>query len=65
MLNPDGNFSTLNINNDPLANANGINVNGVVVGATAGQAFMLNAGLPYDSATGSPGTYRVRDRIRS
>src|SRR5579863_4205901 len=37
--NPNGTFSTLNIENDPLANANSINAGGVVVGATAGQAF--------------------------
>ncbi|HTA45853.1 MAG TPA: PEP-CTERM sorting domain-containing protein [Bryobacteraceae bacterium] len=43
--NPNGTFSTLNIENDPLANANGINAGGVVVGATAGQAFSLDAGL--------------------
>jgi hypothetical protein len=44
--NPNGTFTTLNINNDPLANANGINAAGVVVGATAGQAFSLNNGFP-------------------
>jgi hypothetical protein len=43
--NPDGIFSTLNINNDLLANANGINANGVVVGTTGGQAFSLDQGL--------------------
>ena len=29
--NPNGTFTTLNVNNDPLANANGINDNNVVV----------------------------------
>ncbi len=43
--NPDGTFTTLNIANDPLANANGINATGVVVGATGGQAFQLEGGL--------------------
>lgn len=43
--NPDGTFTPLNINNDPLANANGINSNGVVVGTTNGQAFSLSNGL--------------------
>lgn len=43
--NPNGTFATLNINNDPLANANGINANGVVVGTTGGQAFSLQNAL--------------------
>ncbi|MGA7411309.1 MAG: PEP-CTERM sorting domain-containing protein [Bryobacteraceae bacterium] len=43
--NPDGSLSTLNINNDPLANANGINSDGEVVGTTGGDASALNAGL--------------------
>ncbi len=42
--NPSGTFNTLNINNDPLANANGINAGGTVVGASNGQAFQLNGG---------------------
>jgi hypothetical protein len=42
--NTDGTFTSLNIGGDPLANANGINANGVVVGATAGLGFTLNAG---------------------
>lgn len=43
--NPNGTLTALNINNDPLANANGINSQGVVVGMTNGQAFTLNNGL--------------------
>ena len=43
--NANGTFGVLNINNDPLANANGINANGVVVGTTAGQAFSDQSGL--------------------
>jgi PEP-CTERM motif len=43
--NTDGTFTTLNINGDPLANANGINSAGVVVGVTGGQAFALMGGL--------------------
>jgi len=42
---PNGTFTTLNINGDPLANANGINSAGVVVGATGGQAFVQDHGL--------------------
>jgi hypothetical protein len=40
--NPNGTFTPLNINGDPLANANGINLNGAIVGTTGGQAFDLN-----------------------
>lgn len=43
--NPDGTFTTLNINGDPLANANGINANGEIVGATGGQAFTLESSV--------------------
>ena len=43
--NPDGTFSTLNILNDPLANANGINANGIVVGTSNNQAFIDDHGL--------------------
>lgn len=43
--NPTGTFNTLNIDNDPLANANGINGTGQVVGTTNGQAFSLSSGL--------------------
>ena len=39
--NPNGTFTTLNVNNDPLANANGINDNNVVVGASNNNAFSL------------------------
>jgi len=53
--NPAGTFSTLNINNDPLANANGINNGGVVVGTTGGQAFSLSAGLLTLLPPASPG----------
>ena len=45
VLSPGGTFTTLNIVNDPLANANGINANGVIVGTTGGLAFSENAGL--------------------
>lgn len=45
MGNPAGALTPLNINNDPLAMANGINGGGVVVGTTGGQAFVLNTGL--------------------
>jgi hypothetical protein len=43
--NPDGTFTTLNINNNPLANANDVNSKGIVVGATGGQAFVLDNGF--------------------
>jgi probable HAF family extracellular repeat protein len=43
--NPNGSLTALNINNDPLATANGINSSGIVVGGTVGQAFVLNSGL--------------------
>ena len=41
--NPGGTFTTLNVNNDPLANANGINDNGVVVGLSNNNAFSLDS----------------------
>ena len=40
--NPDGTFTTLNVNNDPLANANGINDNNVVVGLSNQNAFSFD-----------------------
>lgn len=40
--NPGGTFTTLNVNNDPLANANGINDNNVVVGLSNNNAFSLD-----------------------
>ncbi len=43
ILNPNQTFSTLNIANDPLANANGINSAGVVVGTSQNEAFSLNS----------------------
>jgi hypothetical protein len=43
--NPNGTFNTLNINGDPLANANGINSAGLVVGASNNQAFLYDGGL--------------------
>lgn len=43
--NPNGKFSALNINNDPMAMANDVNTTGVVVGTTNGQAFTLSSGL--------------------
>jgi hypothetical protein len=39
---PNGTFTSLNINNDPLANANGINDNNVVVGFSNNNAFSLD-----------------------
>jgi len=42
---PNGTFVPLSIAGDPLANANGVNSAGVVVGTTGGQAFFLNNGL--------------------
>ena len=43
--NPNGTFNALNINNDPLANANGVNASGEVVGTTNGQGFSELNGL--------------------
>ena len=43
--NPNGTLSPQNINNDPLANANGINSSGSFVGTTNGQAFLDTGGL--------------------
>ncbi len=43
--NPNGTLNALNINNDPLANANGINAAGLVVGTTNGQAFVDSNGI--------------------
>jgi hypothetical protein len=40
--NPNGTFTTLNINNDPLANANGINSANQVVGTSNDNAFLLD-----------------------
>jgi len=42
--NPNGTFIPLNISGDPLANANGINSSGIIVGGSAGQAFVYNNG---------------------
>ena len=39
MRNPNGTFSSLNLNNDPLANANGINDTNVLVGSSNNNAF--------------------------
>jgi hypothetical protein len=39
LVNPNGTFTTLNINNDPLAMANGINASGTFVGISNNQAF--------------------------
>jgi hypothetical protein len=43
--NPDGTFNILNVNNDPLAMANGINGFNQVVGATGNNAFSLTNNL--------------------
>jgi hypothetical protein len=43
--NPNGTFTTLNINNDPLAMANGINNANTVVGASNNQAFEQTGAL--------------------
>jgi hypothetical protein len=40
--NPNGIFTTLNLNNDPLANADGINDNNVVVGSSNNNAFSFD-----------------------
>lgn len=53
--NPNGTFTTQNINNDPLANANGINANGELVGTTTGQGFSLQNGLLTLLPAPSPG----------
>jgi probable HAF family extracellular repeat protein len=53
--NPDGSFTFLNINNDPMANANGINASGAVVGATNGQSFVLSNGLLTQLPPAKPG----------
>lgn len=45
--NPGGTLTTLNIDGDPLANANGINSAGLVVGATGGQGFVMNAQMDH------------------
>ena len=43
--NPNGTFTTLNINNDPLAMANGLNDSGLVVGASNNNAFSQTGAL--------------------
>jgi hypothetical protein len=43
--NPDGSFTPLNVAGDPLANANGINAGGMIVGTSGGQAFFLDHGV--------------------
>lgn len=53
--NPNGSFTALNIGNDPLANANGINAAGTVVGFSNGQAFTLGGGLLSFLPPASPG----------
>ena len=52
---PNGTFTTLNINGDPLANANGVNSAGTVVGTTGGQAFVQDHGLTSFLPAGDPG----------
>jgi hypothetical protein len=43
--NPDGTFTLLNVAGDPMANANGVNKGGMVVGTSGGQAFFLDHGI--------------------
>ena len=43
--NTNGSFTTPNIDNDPLANANGINSSDVIVGTTNGLGFSLHNGI--------------------
>lgn len=53
--NPAGTFTAMNINNDPLAMADGINANGTVVGTTQGLAFLFNQGLLQILPSAQPG----------
>jgi len=54
--NTNGTFTPLNINNDPLANANGVNSNGTVVGTTNGQGFSLSNGVVTTLPPALPGS---------
>ncbi len=55
--NPNGTFSLLNLNGDPLANANGINDSNVVVGLSSNNAFPFefNAGVFTTLPAANPG----------
>jgi hypothetical protein len=55
VLNPNQTFTTLNVFGDPLANANGINSGGTVVGSSGGNAFYLNSGTSGFLPPVSPG----------
>lgn len=54
--NANGTFTPLNINNDPMANANGINTSGTVVGTTGGQGFSMSNGQLNILPAAQPGT---------
>jgi hypothetical protein len=55
VLNPNQTFTSLNVFGDPLANANGINSGGTIVGSSGGDAFYLSSGtsgfLPFATGT--------------
>ncbi|MGB7976558.1 MAG: PEP-CTERM sorting domain-containing protein [Roseiarcus sp.] len=64
--NPNGTFQTLNINNDPLAMANGINDSGAVVGTSNNGAFVSTGGNfsvlpPVNGTTASQTAFGIND----
>jgi hypothetical protein len=66
ILNPSGTFTTLNINNDPLAMANGINNSNTVVGTSNNGAFAQTGSLdtilpPVNATTASQTAFGIND----
>lgn len=64
--NPNGSFSTINVNNDPLAMANGINNSNTLVGVSNNQAFSQTGTTftmlsPPNSTTGMQTAFAIND----
>jgi hypothetical protein len=64
--NPNGTFTTININNDPLAMANGINNAQNIVGTSGNQAFLQKNSLttvlpPVNGSTASEVAFGIND----
>jgi len=67
VLNPNGTFTTLNINNDPLAMANAINTSGTIVGTSNNQAFSQTGSVfstlpPVNSTTANEVAFGINDQ---
>ena len=66
VVNPNGTFTTLNINNDPLAMANAINNSGTIVGTSNNQAFSQTGSVfstlpPVNGSTASETAFGIND----